>query len=277
MLTVTKTSNDNTVQTVQLPSTLSGTLYIRVVDTDRTPGNRELSTVYIDWMYIESIGTPPSQKMHVSNIDMTTETKSAGPNIFTKAIATVTIMDSLNNPVSSATVYGQWSGLTTNSDQGTTDGTGKVSIESDQVKNACDWYKFCVTDAAKTGWTYEPDKNVETCDSVYWCGSGSKGYAGGTNFQVIHHLTPLDNEAVITYSLSAEDRQTPQHVAVKIYNISGQVIKTLVDEEQIAGLYETHWNSRDEADMEVPNGTYFCRFAVNGRQFVGTKKILVLK
>lgn len=277
MLTVTKTSDDNVVQTASLPNTLSGTVYIRVVDTDRTPGNRELNTVYVDWMYIESTGVPPEKKMHVASIDMTTQTRIQGPNTSTKAIATVTIVDSSNNPVSGATVYGQWSGLTGDSDEGTTDGSGQVSLESDKVKNACGWYVFCVTDVAKTGWIYDSEENVETCDSVYYCGGGSKGFSGDVGFQATSCLTFGKSEADIDYSLPFAGDQSTQHVALKIYNISGQVVRTLVNGEQVAGVYRTHWNGKDEAGVEVVNGIYFCRLALNGSEFVDTKKIIVLR
>jgi serine protease len=58
ILTVTKTSDDNTLQTASLPSSLAGTVYIRVLDTDRTKGNSDLDRVYIDEMFIESTSIP---------------------------------------------------------------------------------------------------------------------------------------------------------------------------------------------------------------------------
>jgi hypothetical protein len=54
MVTVTKTSDDDTYQSYVLPGSLSGTVYIRVKDTDQTAGNRTKDTIYIDHMYIQS-------------------------------------------------------------------------------------------------------------------------------------------------------------------------------------------------------------------------------
>jgi hypothetical protein len=54
MLTVTKTSDDDTSQSYELPGALSGTVYIRVVDTDSGKGNQDMDTIYIDHMYIRS-------------------------------------------------------------------------------------------------------------------------------------------------------------------------------------------------------------------------------
>lgn len=55
MLTVSKTSDDGKLQSYTLPSTLSGTVYIRVVDKDRTKGYSKMDTISIDEMFIESI------------------------------------------------------------------------------------------------------------------------------------------------------------------------------------------------------------------------------
>ena len=38
LITVTKTSDDNTAQLAPLPAGVTGTVYIRVVDADRTVG-----------------------------------------------------------------------------------------------------------------------------------------------------------------------------------------------------------------------------------------------
>jgi hypothetical protein len=58
MLTVTKTADDNTPQSYPLPADTSGTIYIRVTDTDRSAGNMLLDTIYIDNMYVLSEVVP---------------------------------------------------------------------------------------------------------------------------------------------------------------------------------------------------------------------------
>ncbi|MHC5100820.1 MAG: glycoside hydrolase family 3 N-terminal domain-containing protein [Planctomycetota bacterium] len=54
MLTVTKTSDDNISQSYTLPPSLSGTVYIRVTDSDQSIANKVLDTLFIDEMYIDS-------------------------------------------------------------------------------------------------------------------------------------------------------------------------------------------------------------------------------
>ena len=106
--------------------------------------------------------------MHVSNIDMSFKIARAGPNTFYTAVATVTIVDSGDNPVEGATVYGQWSGATNDTDSGITDIYGQVSLESDKVKNPSDGttFTFTVDDVIKDGYKYESSADVKTSDSI---------------------------------------------------------------------------------------------------------------
>jgi hypothetical protein len=59
MVTVTGTTDSDTYQTYALPASLSGTVYIRVVDTDQTKWNKQADTIYVDHMFIQGTGTPP--------------------------------------------------------------------------------------------------------------------------------------------------------------------------------------------------------------------------
>jgi len=110
----------------------------------------------------------PGGTMHVASIEMSTASKTAGPNTFANAIATVTIVDANSVPVKDATVYGHWETATTDSDSGTTDASGQVSLESESVKNppSGTTFTFVVDDIVLSGWTYYPSANVETSDSI---------------------------------------------------------------------------------------------------------------
>jgi hypothetical protein len=60
IVTVTKTTADDTYQTYELPNNINGFVYIRVKDTDQTAGNRTLDTIYIDHMYVRSEPAGPA-------------------------------------------------------------------------------------------------------------------------------------------------------------------------------------------------------------------------
>ena len=56
MVIVTKTADDNTTQTFELPNTLNGTVTVKVEDLDRSPGNRRRDRITIDYLVIRTIG-----------------------------------------------------------------------------------------------------------------------------------------------------------------------------------------------------------------------------
>jgi flagellar hook assembly protein FlgD len=64
-------------------------------------------------------------------------------------------------------------------------------------------------------------------------------------------------------------------VSVRIYNVAGQAVRSLVDEVKPAGVYDVKWNGRDSAGVRVASGVYFCRLVTNG--FTQTRKLTVLK
>jgi hypothetical protein len=54
MLTVSKVTDDGNYQSFVLPSSASGTIYIRVRDTDQTQGANDLDAIHVDHMFIRS-------------------------------------------------------------------------------------------------------------------------------------------------------------------------------------------------------------------------------
>jgi hypothetical protein len=63
MFTITAMNDDDIYQYYPLPSTQSGSLYVRLVDTDRTPGNHNKDTVYIDHLFIRTDIVPPQSPL----------------------------------------------------------------------------------------------------------------------------------------------------------------------------------------------------------------------
>jgi subtilisin len=120
----------------------------------------------VDEVIITVTSVPSGDTMHVQSIIMDTDSRTAGKNTFVWAIATVTIVDDSDNPVEGATVYGTWSGATSDSDSGTTDASGLVSLTSGSVKLRTKTltFIFTVDDVVKDGWDY--DSAGETSDSI---------------------------------------------------------------------------------------------------------------
>jgi hypothetical protein len=60
------------------------------------------------------------------------------------------------------------------------------------------------------------------------------------------------------------------HVTLKVYNVLGAEVATLVDAPQEANFYTVHWDAKDLA-----SGVYFC--SINAGDFKAIKKMVLLK
>ena len=60
-----------------------------------------------------------------------------------------------------------------------------------------------------------------------------------------------------------------------IYNRSGELIRSLVDEQAEAGKYETSWDGRNARGDVVASGTYI--IVVQTEEYTVRDKILVVK
>ena len=64
-------------------------------------------------------------------------------------------------------------------------------------------------------------------------------------------------------------------VELKIYNILGQPVRTLVDQLQTPDSYRVHWDGRDHRGERVANGVYFYRLQAG--PVTQGRKMLVLE
>ncbi|OYD17315.1 hypothetical protein CH333_01210 [candidate division WOR-3 bacterium JGI_Cruoil_03_44_89] len=65
------------------------------------------------------------------------------------------------------------------------------------------------------------------------------------------------------------------YASLKIYNVSGQLVKTLVDGHMENGTYTRTWNGRDENGRTVASGTYFYKLESGG--FSRTNKMIIAR
>ena len=81
---------------------------------------------------------------------------------------------------------------------------------------------------------------------------------------------PFNPETSIRYEL-------PEAVEVKvsIFNLLGNEIRTLVNEQKEAGVHSILWNGKDNAGREVATGAYLYR--IKAGEFVETKRLTLLR
>ena len=65
------------------------------------------------------------------------------------------------------------------------------------------------------------------------------------------------------------------HVSLKIYDITGRLVRTLKDATLDAGYYTVTWDGRDNKGRPVATGVYFYRLEAAGK--IATKKLVRLK
>ena len=86
-----------------------------------------------------------------------------------------------------------------------------------------------------------------------------------------NYPNPFNPATTIKYSLpQAAD------VELTVYNVMGQVVRTLVAEHQSAGRYVVEWDATNDSGHSLSSGMYFYRLAAGG-EFLETKKMLLLK
>lgn len=112
-------------------------------------GNREVCSL-VNYRPSLLIAEPDAY-MYVDKIEMSLTQK--GKNSY--ATARITILDDMDNPVSGATVYVEWSGVVNSTGSGTTGSDGMVSIKSKRTKNT-GTFTATVTNVEHAAITYDP-------------------------------------------------------------------------------------------------------------------------
>ncbi|MCH8170308.1 MAG: T9SS type A sorting domain-containing protein [Bacteroidetes bacterium] len=84
-----------------------------------------------------------------------------------------------------------------------------------------------------------------------------------------NYPNPFNPSTVIKYALPEAS-----FVTLKIYNMLGQEIKTLVSGDKSAGVYNVQWNGKDNYGSPVASGTYIYR-VIAGSNVVSKKMILL--
>ncbi|MBN2288638.1 MAG: T9SS type A sorting domain-containing protein [Candidatus Glassbacteria bacterium] len=85
---------------------------------------------------------------------------------------------------------------------------------------------------------------------------------------------PFNPSTTISYSVRGSGVATAQ-VSLKVYNLRGQLVRTLVDEVKPAGSYTVHWDGHSDNGSQVASGVYFYRMKT--QDFVQTRKMVLLK
>ena len=81
---------------------------------------------------------------------------------------------------------------------------------------------------------------------------------------------PFNPTTSVSYGTPSSGR-----VAIRVYDVSGRLVRTLVDGPVEAGYHTAMWDGRDEGGVEVASGVYFCR--MEAPEYRATAKMVLLK
>ncbi|MBK9471827.1 MAG: T9SS type A sorting domain-containing protein [bacterium] len=71
------------------------------------------------------------------------------------------------------------------------------------------------------------------------------------------------------------DLPQPGRVRLAVFDPSGRLVRSLVDEERVAGSHEVIWNGLSDHGQQVASGVYVCRMEAG--PFRETRRMTLLK
>lgn len=81
---------------------------------------------------------------------------------------------------------------------------------------------------------------------------------------------PTSGRAEIAYALPRDSK-----VALRVYNVSGQLVRDLVNGEEKAGWKSVSWDGRDARGHALSSGVYFYRLEASG--YTATRKMVIVR
>ncbi len=85
-----------------------------------------------------------------------------------------------------------------------------------------------------------------------------------------NYPNPFNPTTTLDYAVSNQS-----FVAINVYNLLGQEVRTLVSEEKAVGTYTVQWDGKDKSGGVLPSGMYLYRMSAGN--FVETKKMIFMK
>ena len=98
----------------------------------------------------------------------------------------------------------------------------------------------------------------------------SHGSVPGTFQLHQNYPNPFNNLTVISFDVPEQT-----NVRVKIFNMNGQVVSTLLDRELSAGQHRVHWNGTNQSGNTLPSGVYIVNVATADEN--ASNKIVLMK
>jgi hypothetical protein len=88
-----------------------------------------------------------------------------------------------------------------------------------------------------------------------------------------NYPNPFNPSTTISYAIPDGNAQVG--VKLSVFNLRGQLVRSLVDQSQSPGNYNVNWDGSDDNGRQISSGVYFYRLVAG--DYVSTRKMVVLK
>ncbi|MCB9513081.1 MAG: T9SS type A sorting domain-containing protein [Candidatus Latescibacteria bacterium] len=125
--------------------------------------------------------------------------------------------------------------------------------------NNFDYARRMVGDVLSNLFSYQPNTSPDGVDTVP-AHSALRG----------NYPNPFNPTTTIKFALA-----TNEHVHLNVYDLSGRLVRTLVDEPMVAADHEVLWDGKDQGGSRAASGVYF--YKLTAGDFTATEKMVLLK
>lgn len=216
--------------------------------------------------------------VHIPRLLLSLATRAGGrKQTFTTALATLTVVHASGKPAQGAAVSAHWCGLAAGTVSGVTNARGEVTLASAQVRNRTGVFTLVVDDVTLAASAYDPSANGDF---------DGDGTAGDTSCSItagrpaaktalctalgLAYPNPANPSAHITYTTAGSDL-----VNLRVYNMLGQLVRTLVNEVRPPETRTVGWDGRDDSGALVAAGNYL--FCLRAGAHLETRRVAVLR
>jgi flagellar hook assembly protein FlgD len=93
----------------------------------------------------------------------------------------------------------------------------------------------------------------------------------------LNYPNPFNPSTTIPFKVGSLKFGVGSHLptSLKIYNILGQLVRELVDEEKLPGNYQVIWDGKDQKGNLVSSGIYF--YQLRAGDYQETKKMSLVR
>jgi len=92
-------------------------------------------------------------------------------------------------------------------------------------------------------------------------------------FSLAQNVTnPFNPATTISYSVP---EGASERITLKVYDLRGRLVRTLVEGIRGAGTYSVYWDGTDESGRQVSSGVYLYRMQAG--EFIQSRKMVLLK